>query len=386
MRTTFVSALFLFSLLPALGESQVYTVKDLGPLSPVAINTWGEVAGNLNGHAYLWTKFAGLKDLGVLSGGTISSAISINDLGEVVGDGDLPPAACDGSTITQTVPFLWTRKGGMKNLGTVGAGRYPACVFNGYASGINDLGQVSVTNGQPSTTYIDAYEWTQAGGLQILPGTTYQGKANGINNKGQIVGATGSLTAFFPPILPFPPEDAEAATALWENGMYTALPPLTSNGQSCSEGTDINDFGQVVGWSNTTPVDCFRPESLHAFLWTIAGGTEDLGVLPGETTSTANKINWFGQVIGLSGSRPFLWTKDKGMKDLNDLIARHSGWTLNTATGINVWGQIVGQGTLKGQPHGFLLTPRDLEDSLEKFIPDEDHRHNIDKFMLRDWR
>jgi probable HAF family extracellular repeat protein len=42
---------------------------------------------------------------------------------------------------------------------------------------------------------------------------------------------------------------------------------------------------------------------------------------------------------------------------LNTLIRPNSGWVLNTATGINVWGQIVGSGMRNGQPHGFLLTP-----------------------------
>jgi probable HAF family extracellular repeat protein len=385
MRATFVPALFLLCLIPALGESQVYAVKDLGPLSPTAINTWGEVAGNLNGHAFLWTKSGGLKDLGVLAGGTFSSATSINDLGQVVGEGGLPPASCDNTSITQTVPLLWTQGGGMQSLGTVGEGRYPACVFSGYASDINELGQVIVTNGNVSTTYIDGFQWTQAGGLQILPSDVYQSKANGINNRGQIVGATGDFSAPFPPTFPLQPGGESADAALWDKGVLTILPPLASGKQSCSEATDVNDFGQVVGWSNTVPNDCFPPQSSHAFLWTMDGGIQDLGVLPGATTSAADKINWCGQVIGSSGGRPFIWTKSQGMRDLNDLIAPHSGWALSTATGINVWGQIVGQGTLKGQPHGFLLTPRALEESLEKTIPDA-HLHGSDKFMFGDWR
>ncbi|MFZ0279277.1 MAG: hypothetical protein WA254_02780 [Candidatus Sulfotelmatobacter sp.] len=46
------------------------------------------------------------------------------------------------------------------------------------------------------------------------------------------------------------------------------------------------------------------------------------------------------------------------MHDLNTLISASSGWVLNSATDINVWGQIVGEGTLNGAPHGFLLTPK----------------------------
>jgi hypothetical protein len=91
--------------------------------------------------------------------------------------------------------------------------------------------------------------------------------------------------------------------------------------------------------------------------------------------SMALANNFFGQVIGTSGNavvddpyrgslgmtvvgRPFIWTQRGGMQDLNDLINSTAGWVLNNATGINIWGQIVGQGTLNGQSHGYLLTPK----------------------------
>jgi uncharacterized membrane protein len=98
-----------------------------------------------------------------------------------------------------------------------------------------------------------------------------------------------------------------------------------------------------------------------------------LGTLSGDTLSAASNINFFGQVIGSSGNtatcdfgfspyevtgRPFIWTQRNGMQDLNTLISANSGWVLNSATGINFWGQIVGSGTLNGQSRGFLLTPK----------------------------
>jgi len=103
-----------------------------------------------------------------------------------------------------------------------------------------------------------------------------------------------------------------------------------------------------------------------------------LGTLPGDTFSAALKISLFGQLIGSSGNtlvflysdgagaelypvvigRPFIWSEHRGMRDLNTLIRANSGWVLNTVSDINVWGQIVGEGTLNGRPHGFLLTPR----------------------------
>jgi uncharacterized membrane protein len=100
----------------------------------------------------------------------------------------------------------------------------------------------------------------------------------------------------------------------------------------------------------------------------------DLGSLAADASSAAVRINLFGQVIGSSGEtvyswdefptspfevigRPFIWTERSGMRDLNTLIPQTSGWVLQSATDINVWGQIVGSGTRNGQPHGYLLTP-----------------------------
>src|SRR5205814_4216014 len=123
--------------------------------------------------------------------------------------------------------------------------------------------------------------------------------------------------------------------------------------------------------------------NVHAVRWTQSGTIRDLGTLPGDAVSSAMKINLFGLIIGSSGNtvdfstivigglgnshdpgplevigRPFIWSEREGMQDLNTLIRRNSGWILNSASDINVWGQIVGEGTLKGQPHGFLLTPK----------------------------
>ncbi|MBV9274591.1 MAG: hypothetical protein JO333_11905, partial [Verrucomicrobia bacterium] len=52
----------------------------------------------------------------------------------------------------------------------------------------------------------------------------------------------------------------------------------------------------------------------------------------------------------------FLYTAGT-VQDLNNLLATNPGWILQTATGINNAGQIVGYGTINGQIHAFLLTP-----------------------------
>lgn len=128
MRTITSFALFLcfLCLIPAFAVAERYTVTDLGPLSPTGINTWGQVVGNYNGHAYVWTKTHGMQDLGLLPGGTFSRATEINDLGKVVGTAHgpgtvvslIPPFPhLECSDLTQ--PFVWSPRKGMQGLGTV---------------------------------------------------------------------------------------------------------------------------------------------------------------------------------------------------------------------------------------------------------------------------
>ena len=83
-------ALVLSLILVPIAAAQGYNVIDLGPLSPAAINAQGEVAGNLNGQGYVWTRAGGLQSLGLLPGGTFSIAADINDFGVVAGTADGP--------------------------------------------------------------------------------------------------------------------------------------------------------------------------------------------------------------------------------------------------------------------------------------------------------
>jgi probable HAF family extracellular repeat protein len=70
--------------------------QDLGTASGAnanAINDAGQVAGVTSGHAYLYTDGTGLRDLGVLPGGTFSEANGLNNLGQVVGYGNVTGGA-----------------------------------------------------------------------------------------------------------------------------------------------------------------------------------------------------------------------------------------------------------------------------------------------------
>jgi probable HAF family extracellular repeat protein len=102
----------------------------------------------------------------------------------------------------------------------------------------------------------------------------------------------------------------------------------------------------------------------HAVLWNN-GTITDLGVLgtPGNfISSEANDINNKGQVVGwsyinISTAHAFLYSGG-AMIDMNSLIPTNPGWTLGEGIAINDNGQIVGRGTNpSGQGHAFLLTP-----------------------------
>lgn len=374
------------------GQPPRYRVIDLGPLSPVAINTWGQVAGNYSNQAYVWSRWGGLQPLGTLPGGSFSQAAAINDWGQVAGTADGPGIAFSpppgsphpgaGGPNQQCSyliqPFLWTSRNEIEGLGIIGAAsadyQTPAewCESPFYGAGINDFGEVTGYTGFLGDEFQWGFKWTRSNGYVSLFGGSWTPTFSmAVNNHGKIVGQNSN--GF----------DEAYATA-WQNNVPTELGVLPAEYQYASSAVSVNDVGQIVGWAAVPPASpdsCYEylPECvIHAVSWTSGGTISDLGTLPGDTVSSAVKVNLFGLVVGNSGSsvvasgdpsdpypesplevvgRPFLWSQRGGMEDLNTLIPASSGWTLNSAADINLWGQIVGSGMLNGQAHGFLLTP-----------------------------
>jgi hypothetical protein len=392
MRRLLLSALTLVFLVSA-ASSQTYSITDLGPLQPTAINSWAQVVGSLHGQAYLWSPIGGLERLGLLPGGTSSTPTAINDFGVVVGEADGTTTVTGGEgggTFTcPDVPqgFEWTKSGGMQGQGLIVIGDMNPCTgpanLFAYASGINEGGKVIGTINWADNTYVLGYSWRNlTEGIDILPFPSNLNLeypltvANGINIRGQIAGAVGCCV------------DLNQGHALfWDDNkdisdLGTLGGPDSDFQYYCSDARGINDAAQIVGWSTTVPAtdedlqcDAASSEVPRAFSWTKSGGMLDLGTLPGDSISMAYAINSWGQVIGTSGNRtmlpqyrgvmgievvghPFIWTQQDGIHDLNSLIPSSSGWVLKTATGINFFGQIVGSGIHNGRMHGFLLTPQ----------------------------
>jgi probable HAF family extracellular repeat protein len=220
----------------------------------------------------------------------------------------------------------------MRDLGTLG-GR------DSNATGINRAGQVvGYAEFNPASLTSRAFLYSNGvmRDLGTLGGSV--SIANGINDAGQIVGRSTIRG------------DTADHAFLYSNGFLQDLGTLGGNS---SVATAINNLGQVVGYSDTAT-------ETHAFLYSD-GMMRDLGTLGG-ISSQALALNNSGEVVGFSTTatgtqRAFLYSTGV-MIDLNSLLPPDSGWQLLGATGINDSGQIVGNGVINGQTHGFLLTPQ----------------------------
>jgi len=217
-----------------------------------------------------------VQDLAIRDVGEGGAATSINDAGQVVGWFRRPDDAL--------IAFIW-QNGVSTNLGSLGG-------FETQAFDINDLGQV-VGAGETSFDRIRAFRW-QNGVMKNLGSLGGRdSRAFAINNNGHIVGSS-QLTGN-----PRDPQGNRITHAfLVRNGVMTDLGTL---GGFSSAALDINDGGQVVGWSETSK------GVRHPFLWQN-GTMRDL--LPGSPTSTgtALAINPLGVVVGERNNRAFRYS------------------------------------------------------------------------------
>ena len=320
----------------AAAQAPRYTVTDLGPFEPRAVNEMGQATGYAiidgRGYAALWDgTFKTINPPGASSG----EAHGINGHGQVAGMAlfcDVPPdGTCQNSRWRAFV--YW--QGAFTILGTLGGN-------SSFGGDINDVGLVV---GYSSTVVPsgDTQAFTSGGGSLENIGAKMGVKdsaALAVNSVGQITG-NHSL-------------NNRSGVFIYDTRDGTfSLFPVTGIADR------LNDLGQVVGGLSGNDDGSGR-----AFL--LAGGVvKDLGTLmPSHRFSRARSLNNAGQIVGISSSsfftrgdeRAFLYESGL-MLDLNALIPAGSGWSLKEATDINGGGQIVGRGTLNGQERGFLLTP-----------------------------
>jgi probable HAF family extracellular repeat protein len=174
-----------------------------------------------------------MRDLGTL-GGNFSSALDINDRGDVVGVSTVE------SPQGELHAFIWNEKDGMRDLGAPDLGTLEGTKKYIDGAMITNSGHI-VTAWNPegiatiNSFYFENGEWKPIGSLG---GNGANFKA--INESGQVVGES-------------PSESGKVHAFLWEDGMMIDLnkflPP--GSGLVLLTATDINEASQIVGYGGT---------------------------------------------------------------------------------------------------------------------------------------
>jgi len=285
------------------------------PLLPTHINEDREIVGSTEGRrAAMWTEQSGLREVPLPAGLDHSEGIAMNNSGQIAG------VAFD-RTYSKHQAFTFV-DGVLVML--------PGEQSRPYS--ISDSGEVvgeSLLPGKPGTRPVF---WSKKT-LQALGGCC-GGAAKSVNNRGDVIGdvydEAGRYHAF-----------------LWNanRGMQTIGPP-----DRYSSAIALNNYGHVV---------------LTAFpdVFLYAGGSPTHLELSPRYPSQPHAINDCDVVVGSFGpfadaERAFIWEKSRGFRDLNANIPSNSGWKLESATGINNHGEIVGRADYNGRDDtGFLLIP-----------------------------
>lgn len=268
-----------------------------------------------------WSRKNGFHDLALLPAAFSGVAVSINTEGMIVGTEIVSGSGTHG--------VIWSRQGRVADLGT-----------SFFPIGINERGQIAGAHAT-AAGFEPAILWH--GHIQDLgvppqtlprcdPPHACATRAVAINQKGEVIG-----TASFGGV--------DMHVVVWRPGSGWTVYGLFSD----NEAVGINDFDDLVG----TNIDMPLPQ---ARFWPRAGNPIDIGTLGGQpVTSIARGLNDFGVVVGygyLSGAA-FRWTRADGIEWLPTIDGLGT-----SAAAINDLGEIAG--LIGGRPAiwTWRLTPR----------------------------
>jgi uncharacterized membrane protein len=249
----------------------------------------------------------------------------------------------------------------------------PAGFANSEGVAINNAGHVLVMAYDRTFSLRQAFIFSH-GRLTQLPGQQTRGFR--INDHDDIAGEAAE------------PGTGKTVPVFWSDNRLHQI-------DTCCGGSakDISRQGTVIG-------DLYDADGHYsAFRWTTNGGVQGLG--PTNRFSSAIAINARGHalieaspdiyfydsqnlnqlmlakkfkshpyaisdcdiIVGAYGPfsdkyRAFIWEAGTGFADLNDRLTPASGWKLKSANGLNIHGDIIGQGSMHSdEDSGFLLIP-----------------------------
>jgi probable HAF family extracellular repeat protein len=296
-------------------------------------------------------------ELGTYPGGTWFASWHLNDLGVVVGRGDIPP---DGYTHTLAVPLFGPHAGEWIDLGTLG-GEQPKEWEEPFAD-ISNTGLI-VSQSTAKDGYEHAVAWTGETGLVDLGTLAATGDrryasykfsySHGTNKLGTLIVGSG-----------WNPETSRGWPAVWtpsfqwKDGKFvtkwkiqaldlSAFPELTGGGT-----WGVNDYGQIVGGGYNDDFTIFK-----ALLWTprAHGKGWEVTSLPPSAACPSNVaygINEKGEIVGAVFSADYSCSVSLLWKPLDRERTRYSppmnlpvpegGFTSCENVGINNVGDMVG--------------------------------------------
>ena len=255
----------------------------------------GESSSGSTIHAVIWDNSTIPQDLGTLTGHVGSGATAISSAGTVI-------AGMSRDAFSTSHAVRWLRSNGQWLIDPLPSGS--GCFVNGMSS---DGTSIAATCGA------QAVVWQN--GSRIVLGT---GSAMGVNSNGQAVGTNSSFDH----------------AVLWN---FSTVPvtetDLGTLGGTYAVAVNINDAGQVTGWSENAD------HVSHAFLWSPRKGVM-IDLAPGPITSGGYSVNATGKVAG----DMFPSTQHGGYYDGRKVVDLGvlPGYNSSFARALNNNGQIVG--------------------------------------------
>jgi len=331
-----------------------YRVTIVGPAGsqPSDMNQAGAVVGFRPTGEATYRSFVnyggGPRDLGLL-GGISNQAVAINDKGEVLGNWT--------TTSGQARGYLYHR-GSFRQLAGVEGQR------TRYVD-INNAGYILASSGPPASKpgagNPSGYLRAPNGSYRLIASLPYPNpttQVEALNNRNQVTGESGEL------ILP----EIQFYAFTWSRGVTRQLGHF---GYAPNYGLDINDRGQVAGYTSTAT---FR-EAL-ATVWTHGRPTLiDTRPASMYRFSTANAINNHGHVVGNANQIGAFIYRGRRMESLNSLIDPKSGWNITFSRAINDAGQIAADAVRGGvqyavrldliRPHGLAALAIEADEELD---------------------